>query len=59
MKRVRFFMVLTCISFFLTIGVLSPGAALAKEIVLNYATFLPKTHPETVSLQTNLINVIK
>jgi len=58
MKRLRFLMVMICISFFVVTAVLPAGTAVAKEIVLNYATFLPKTHPETVSLQKNLIDVI-
>ncbi|MCJ7594349.1 MAG: TRAP transporter substrate-binding protein DctP [Desulfobacterales bacterium] len=58
MKRLRFLMIMICLSLFLTVWSLPPGAALGEEIVLNYATFLPKTHPETVSLQKNLIDVI-
>jgi TRAP-type C4-dicarboxylate transport system substrate-binding protein len=57
MKKLRLLMVLTCLCFLLT-AVAQPTTVGAKEIVVNYATFLPKTHPETVSLQKNLIAVI-
>ena len=58
MKRTNSLMVMICVSFFLTIVALPPGAALAKEIVLNWASFVPKTHPETVSLQKSFFDVV-
>ena len=58
MKKLRVIMVVGCVSLFLTTVALPPGAAFAKEIVLNWASFVPKTHPETVSLKKNLIDVI-
>jgi TRAP-type C4-dicarboxylate transport system substrate-binding protein len=51
MKRLRVFMMVSCVSFFLTILALPTGMSFAKEVVLNWASFLPKSHPETVSLQ--------
>ncbi len=58
MKKQRVLMMVSVVSFFLTISVLPVGMSSAKEIVLNWASFVPKTHPETVSLQKGLFDVI-
>jgi len=58
MKKLRLLMVVGCVSFLLTTVALPPGVSFAKEIVLNWASFLPKTHPETVSLQKSYMDVV-
>lgn len=56
MKKLRVLIVAGCIS--LVMAVLPIHTSFAKEIVLNWASFVPKTHPETISLQKGLIDVI-
>jgi TRAP-type C4-dicarboxylate transport system substrate-binding protein len=51
MKKLRWFMMATCFVFSLTALTIPAGTAYADEVVLNWASFLPKTHPETVFLQ--------
>jgi len=58
MKRLRLFVPVTFIAFLLTFVVMPAGMSFAKEIVLNWASFVPKTHPETVSLQKSFFDVI-
>jgi TRAP-type C4-dicarboxylate transport system substrate-binding protein len=58
MKRLKVVMIVICVSFFLTPVVLPTGKAFAKEVVLNWASFLPKSHPETLSVQKALFDVI-
>jgi TRAP-type C4-dicarboxylate transport system substrate-binding protein len=40
------------------IAALPSGTSFAGEVVLNWASFVPKTHPETISLQKGLFDVI-
>ncbi|MFZ0449161.1 MAG: TRAP transporter substrate-binding protein DctP [Desulfatiglandaceae bacterium] len=57
MTRLKFFLIATCITFSLTIFTV-PGVSFAGEVVLNWASFLPRSHPETVSLQQALFDKI-
>ena len=57
MKKLRLLMVLGCVCFLFT-AVTLPTTVCAKEIVLKWSAFLPKSHPETKSLQARLFNKI-
>jgi TRAP-type C4-dicarboxylate transport system substrate-binding protein len=58
MKKLRLLMVVTFVSFSVMIAALPSGTSFAGEVVLNWASFLPKTHPETVFLQKEFFDKI-
>lgn len=51
MRNKRWLTVLSCVSFILLTGVLPPRVISADQIVLNWASMLPKTASETIALQ--------
>ena len=57
MKKLSLLMVIGLVSFSLMVVALPSGVS-AKEIVLNWASFLPKSHPGTKSLQKELFDKI-
>ena len=57
MKKLRLLMVLICVCFLFTALTL-PTTVCAKEIVLKWSAFLPKSHPETKSLQARFFDKV-
>jgi TRAP-type C4-dicarboxylate transport system substrate-binding protein len=57
MKKLRLLMVLGCVSFLFT-AVTLPATVCAKEIVLKWSAFLPKSHPESKSLQARFFDKV-
>lgn len=58
MKKLGFLTVVFSVCISLVMFILPADGVAAKEIVLNWASFLPKSHPETKSLQQALIEKI-
>jgi hypothetical protein len=58
MRSKRLPTVLSCISFILLAGVLPSRVFCADQIVLNWASMLPKTSTETVAYQKVFIDKI-